>query len=294
MEGRHHGPPGPAGAAAARHGTACPAIRAPLAAAADAGERARACAGPGRSMVSGRLAAAWRPAGLAAAAAFAACTLLAVAMSSLHGAQSPAVLLETQDMGVGYMRQPAQDFAAPPSQQGAYGFPQYFQGGQQLAGGEEMQPVPCSQSLAGCPPSPAEAPLSDPAGAPTYNSGEGMTYMPSTQSGVSDQDQSPDLPQSFLDGEARSKRRMKKLAKLLKKSSKEQDALDVRVKELSEYVKGEVTSIRNDVMEINAKDTDEIAAPYHLVQGARWDLPGRRHVLALRCACGCLLRGADA
>jgi hypothetical protein len=132
-----------------------------------------------------------------------------------------------------------------------------------------MQPVPCSQSLAGCPPSPAEAPLSDPAGAPTYNSGEGMTYMPSTQSGVSDQDQSPDLPQSFLDGEARSKRRMKKLAKLLKKSSKEQDALDVRVKELSEYVKGEVTAIRNDVMEINAKDTDEIAAPYHLVQGAR-------------------------
>jgi hypothetical protein len=56
---------------------------------------------------------------------------------------------------------------------------------------------------------------------------------------------------------------------MLKKSSKEQDALDVRVKELADYVKGEVTSIRNSVMEINAKDTDEIKAPFHLVQGAR-------------------------
>ena len=114
-----------------------------------------------------------------------------------------------------------------------------------------------------------EEPLSSPGGAPSYSSREGLQYIPSTQSGVSDQDQSPDLPQTFLDDEAKSKKNMQKLLKMLKKSSKEQDALDVRVKELADYVKGEVTSIRNSVMEINAKDTDEIKAPFHLVQGAR-------------------------
>jgi hypothetical protein len=220
--------------------------------------------------VSRRLSAAWRPSGLAAAAAIASCTLLAVVMSTLRTARSPVALLETQAMGMEYVQQPAQDFAAPPAQpQYAYmQQPQYYQEGHQLADAE-MQPVPCSQSLAGCPPSPAEAPLASPVEAPNYNGGEGMTYMPSTQSGVSAEDQSPTLSKEFLDDEARSKRRMKKLAKLLKKSAKAQDALDVRVKELGEYVTDEVTSIRNDVLEINAKESDEISAPYHLVQGAR-------------------------
>jgi len=223
--------------------------------------------GPGRSMVSGRLAAAWRPSGLAAAAAVASCMLLAVAMTSLNGRPSPMELLETQAMGMGYIPTPAQDFAAPPSQQQQYVYaqqqPQYYTQGQLLAA------VPCSQSLAGCPPSPAEAELANPAAAPNYNSGAGMTYMPSTQSGVSAADQSPDLPRAFLDDEAKSHKRMKKLAKLLKKSSKEQDALDVQTKDLSSYVQGEVTAIRNDVLELNAKESDEISAPYHLVDGAR-------------------------
>ena len=108
-------------------------------------------------------------------------------------------------------RQPAMDFAEPVQQQ-------------ELAG---MQPVPCSQSLAGCGSEAAE--MANPAGAPTYNSGEGMTYMPSTQSGVSDSDQSPTISAAFLDDEAKSKKHMKKLAKLLKKSSKAQDALDAKV-----------------------------------------------------------------
>lgn len=206
--------------------------------------------------MSRRLSAAWRPSGLAAAAAIASCMVLAVAVSTLRNARMPVELLETQAMGMEYVQQPAQDFAAPPARP-PYSYtqqPQYYEGGQQLADAE-MQP--------------AEAPLASPAQAPNYNSAEGMTYMPSTQSGVSDEDQSPTLSKEFLDDEARSKRRMKKLAKLLKKSAKEQDALDVRVKELSEYVKGEVTAIRNDVLEVNTKDTDEIAAPYHLVQGAR-------------------------
>jgi hypothetical protein len=113
-----------------------------------------------------------------------------------------------------------------------------------------------------------EEPISSPGGAPSYSSREGLPYIPSTQSGVRDQDQSPDLQQTFLD-EAKSKKR-KELDK--RKSSKEQDGLKKsskeKVKEMADYVKGEVTSIRNDVMEINATDTNEIQAPFHLVEGA--------------------------
>lgn len=108
-------------------------------------------------------------------------------------------------------QQPAMDFAEPVQQQ-------------ELVG---MQPVPCSQSLAGCGSEAAE--MANPAGAPSYNSGEGMTYMPSTQSGVSDSDQSPEISQAFLDEEAKAKKHMKKLAALLKKSAKENDALDFKV-----------------------------------------------------------------
>lgn len=73
------------------------------------------------------------------------------------------------------------------------------------------------------------AEMANPVSAPTYNSGEGMTYMPSTQSGVSDTDQSPEISQSFLDDEAKAKKHMKKLAKMLKKSAKEDDALNRKV-----------------------------------------------------------------
>lgn len=71
--------------------------------------------------------------------------------------------------------------------------------------------------------------MANPAGAPNYNSGEGMTYVPSTRSGVSVQDQSPEISGKFLADEERSKKRMKTLAKLLKKSAKAQDELDVKV-----------------------------------------------------------------
>ena len=70
--------------------------------------------------------------------------------------------------------------------------------------------------------------MARPVETPSYNSGEGMTYMPSTQSGVSADDQSPSIPAAFLDDEEKAKKRMKKLAKLLKKSAKEQEALDVK------------------------------------------------------------------
>jgi hypothetical protein len=219
-------------------------------------------AGPGRHTP---LAAAWRGPRRAAIGFVAASGLLLIiaTITSLHEARSPVELLMTQEMGAGYMPQPAQDFLAPQAQQQYVSQqyyaqqPEYYAESQQLAG-QEMQPVDCSQSLAGCPPSRGRT-----------QSGEGITYMPSTQSGVSGTDQSPDLPVAFLDDEARSKKKMKKLLKLLRKSSKEQDALDVKVKSLSGYVQGEVTAFRNKVMELNTKDTDLISAPYHLVQGNR-------------------------
>jgi len=106
--------------------------------------------------------------------------------------------------------QPAMDFTEPHAQQ------------QQLEG---MQPVPCSQSLAGCG---SAQEMANPIEAPNYNSGAGMTYMPSTQSGVSSTDQ-PIATGNFLKDESKSKRHMKKLAKLLKKSAKAQDELDIKV-----------------------------------------------------------------
>ena len=200
---------------------------------------------------------------MVAAAALASCTLLALAIASLHvDAGGRHVLLEVQDIGVGSAPQIAQDFLAPPTPPEGYLYaqqpqPRSFSEGQRISGMAAQQQLATAGEMA------------NPAGAPSYNSGEGMTYTPSTQSGVSDKDQSPDLPASFLDDEKKSKKRMKKLAKLLKRSSKEQDALDVRVKELKEYVEGEVTAIRNNVLELNEAETDQIAAPYHLVEGVR-------------------------
>jgi hypothetical protein len=107
-------------------------------------------------------------------------------------------------------RQPAQDFPTPQAAE------EFF-----------MSEPSVEQQLSGV--QAAEAPLANPMQAPNYNSGEGMTYMPSTQSGVSDEDQSPTLSKEFLDDEDKSKRRMKKLAKLLRKSAKKQDLLDVEV-----------------------------------------------------------------
>jgi len=172
----------------------------------------------------------WRtPGGLVALAALATASLVAVSLSQGHfHAQTDLMGLQAAGGAYTYMlrgiggqqgyftgqRQQAVDFADPSQSQT-----------QQLEG---LQPVPCSQSLAGCPQSQAEE-MANPAGAPTYNSGEGMTYMPSTQSGVSDQDQSPTLSKEFLDDEEKSKKHMKKLAKLLKKSAKAQDLLDVKV-----------------------------------------------------------------
>jgi hypothetical protein len=196
---------------------------------------------PLRPRVAGR-GGRWRTrSGMAALAALTAASILAVSISMGHG-DAHIDLMGVGDTGGAYtymMNTMGQQQAAsgqhyyPPGQQSAMDFaaPELAQQ-QQLVG---MQPVPCSQSLAGCGGGGEAMNMANPAGAPNYNSGEGMTYMPSTQSGVSAQDQSPEISGKFLADEERSKKHMKKLAKLLKKSTKAQDELDVKVCHSSKY-----------------------------------------------------------
>jgi len=131
--------------------------------------------------------------------------------------------------------------------------------GQVLSAGP---PAPCT-SLAGC--GVSQPNYENPASAPNYNSAEGMTYMPSTSSGVSAEDQSPEIPAYFLDEEAKSEKRMKRLMHVLKKSRKMQDILDSKVKKLQDFVDEEKTSIKNQVLQINQKDSDKISSPSHEV-----------------------------
>lgn len=53
----------------------------------------------------------------------------------------------------------------------------------------------------------------------------------------------------------------------LKKSAKMSEKLDVQEKDLSEYVKSTVSGVKDEIVELNTKETDDISAPYHLVQG---------------------------
>jgi hypothetical protein len=52
---------------------------------------------------------------------------------------------------------------------------------------------------------------------------------------------------------------------------------------MEDYVKEEVTIIRNDVIEVNTADTDMIASPYHLTEGARGapGVPGMNGLLGV-------------
>ena len=77
---------------------------------------------------------------MVAAAALASCTLLALAIASLHvDAGGRLVLLEVQDIGVGYAPQTAQDFMAPPTPPEGYLYAQQpqqrsYNEGQQIFG----------------------------------------------------------------------------------------------------------------------------------------------------------------
>ncbi len=56
---------------------------------------------------------------------------------------------------------------------------------------------------------------------------------------------------------------------VLKKSRRMQDALDSQVKKLEDFVLEEKTAIKQDVMQMNQKDTDKIMSPSHDIVGPR-------------------------
>eukprot|EP00960_Hanusia_phi_P050765 760407-Hanusia_phi.AAC.2 len=105
----------------------------------------------------------------------------------------------------------------------------------------------------------------------------GITYMPSTEGGgISSRDQSPGIPQPFLNKESRLKRKLKHMASVLKRSRKQEGKLDKELVEVRDLVKRELTDVKDEVVAFNTKETDMINAPYHLVQGPRGPpgLPG--------------------
>jgi hypothetical protein len=109
----------------------------------------------------------------------------------------------------------------------------------------------------------------NPVSAPNYNTQEGLTYMPSMQQGVSDEDMSPQIPADFLRGESKAEKRLTKLNRLLKKSKKEERAMEKKLEEVTDYVHDTVQSVADSVKEANNKETDQIFAPYHDVRGPR-------------------------
>jgi hypothetical protein len=109
----------------------------------------------------------------------------------------------------------------------------------------------------------------NPVSAPNYNTQEGLTYMPSMQQGVSDEDMSPQIPADFLRGEAKAEKRLTKLTRLLRKSKKEEQAMEAKLVEVTDFVHDTVQSVADSVKEANNKETDQIFAPYHDVRGPR-------------------------
>eukprot|EP00960_Hanusia_phi_P060782 764625-Hanusia_phi.AAC.6 len=122
----------------------------------------------------------------------------------------------------------------------------------------------------------------------SYEQGGGISYMSTTRAGDSYIDQSPVIPASFVQEEIRSRRRMKRMMEALKKSAKLSEKLNEKEKELSAYVKSTVSGVKDEVVEFNSKESDDIRAPYHLVPGPEGPpgLPGMNGVPGLNGADG--------
>ncbi len=125
----------------------------------------------------------------------------------------------------------------------------------------------------------------NPVSAPNYNTQEGLTYMPTMQSGVSDEDMSPQMPSDFLHDESKAERRLKKLKLILTRSKKSEQKMEKQLEEVTEYVHDEVQKIADSVREANNEETDQISAPYHDVPGPRGP-PGIPGLPGLLCAHG--------
>jgi len=106
-----------------------------------------------------------------------------------------------------------------------------------------------------------------PVTARNYNTGQ--TYMPTMQSGVSDKDMSPTMPDSFFKEELKSAKRLRMIRSVLRRSTMKQKKMDARLEKTREMVHEELEKVKEAVEEENTKETDEIRAPYHDVPGPR-------------------------
>eukprot|EP00960_Hanusia_phi_P055941 763103-Hanusia_phi.AAC.1 len=98
----------------------------------------------------------------------------------------------------------------------------------------------------------------------------GSHFQEMSYAGTSSEDQSPEIPRSFMQEESRSKRRMLngfRLKKALKRSLAMSENLDREEKSLKEYMSSTVSAVKNDIVELNSKETDEINAEYHVIPG---------------------------
>ncbi len=104
----------------------------------------------------------------------------------------------------------------------------------------------------------------------------GVTYSPSSNVGVSSEDQSPRIPARILKAEDSTERKMKRLRRLLKKSESRQSKLIQQIRSLHQFIKGEVSQVKDLVTHVNTKLTDDISSYSHDIVGVSGSpgLPG--------------------
>jgi len=89
---------------------------------------------------------------------------------------------------------------------------------------------------------------------PTSNS----YYQVENYPGISDADQSPQLPAKFVTEEALADKEQKRMMSQLERQSKMEDGIDKRVSAIGNYVDDEMGAIARDVKHMNVDDSSEI------------------------------------
>lgn len=106
-----------------------------------------------------------------------------------------------------------------------------------------------------------------------------ITYSPSSNVGVSSEDQSPQIPAGILKAEASTERKMRRLRRMLKKSGSRQSKLVQQIRSLHQLIQGELSQVKDLVNHENTKLTDDISAYSHDIVGVSGSpgLPGPRY-----------------